>query len=440
MKILGIVALVYFACFISLIAWDKKADLDGNSAYSFPVHGGDSPGYVRLAKNLIKHRTFSSQPDEPFTPDTFRTPGYPLFLAAIHFLFGNYYAASILQMFLVFVTAYLILKMGSKIASLFFLLNPATIFHSMIIMSDTFFVFWIVLSAYLLFFAEGRNKFSWIFGSGIALSAAVLVRPIAQLLPFVFVLFFVWMRWKRANLKKIGLGLMVFVLGYLAFVEPWMIRNKKVSGVWGISAAGPCLAVRFHLPMFFSTKQNVNFFAIPPDLYPKSGLEDMDCVLKNAPAEKKLFFEYFKRYSIEYILFHLTSAIPVILASNFKNFIYDLAPLEKKINQWGWIGKRGGYFVTHLITSGRSQEVFQFYTYKLGWLFLLEYLGWGLILLLAIRALFPLKKETLFLFAMIAYLAILNAPATAPRYRLPLEPFLFLLAASGWKKLRKIVG
>lgn len=91
----ALIALIYIPCFVTFLSLDQKIDWDGNPAYSFPVHGGDSPEYIILAENLIQHRTFSPKPNEPFTPETFRTPGYPLFLAATLFLFGSYKVARV---------------------------------------------------------------------------------------------------------------------------------------------------------------------------------------------------------------------------------------------------------------------------------------------------------------------------------------------------------
>jgi len=50
----------------------------------------DAHGYERLARNLLDHHVYSSDPAPPLTPHHGRMPGYPLFLAGVYALFdGN---------------------------------------------------------------------------------------------------------------------------------------------------------------------------------------------------------------------------------------------------------------------------------------------------------------------------------------------------------------
>src|SRR3989344_9578370 len=55
--------------------------------------GGDSPGYMLLAKNLVEHGVFSLSDAPPYIPSNIRTPGYPLFLALIYFIFHSFVPA-----------------------------------------------------------------------------------------------------------------------------------------------------------------------------------------------------------------------------------------------------------------------------------------------------------------------------------------------------------
>src|SRR5436190_401061 len=45
------------------------------------INGLDSGEYIRYAKNLAFHGTFSHSENAPFHPSAFRTPVYPMFLA-----------------------------------------------------------------------------------------------------------------------------------------------------------------------------------------------------------------------------------------------------------------------------------------------------------------------------------------------------------------------
>src|SRR6478672_4950149 len=60
---------------------------------------GDGVVYARMATNLLEHGVFSDDEEEPITPTMIRTPGYPIFLAGVYYLFGegNNTAVRILQ-------------------------------------------------------------------------------------------------------------------------------------------------------------------------------------------------------------------------------------------------------------------------------------------------------------------------------------------------------
>ncbi|HWO01817.1 MAG TPA: glycosyltransferase family 39 protein [Blastocatellia bacterium] len=44
--------------------------------------------YVRIAINVVAHRSYSIETEEPYSPTYIRVPGYPLFLAGVYSLFG----------------------------------------------------------------------------------------------------------------------------------------------------------------------------------------------------------------------------------------------------------------------------------------------------------------------------------------------------------------
>src|SRR3989344_1031358 len=58
--------------------------------------GGDSPGYMTIAKNFVEHSVFSFNNVPPYAPTNFRTPGYPLFLALIYFIFHSFFPAMLI--------------------------------------------------------------------------------------------------------------------------------------------------------------------------------------------------------------------------------------------------------------------------------------------------------------------------------------------------------
>src|SRR6266849_5670559 len=49
----------------------------------------DGRFYAQIARNLIDHRGYSDDEEEPYMPTYVRVPGYPLFLAGVYYVFGS---------------------------------------------------------------------------------------------------------------------------------------------------------------------------------------------------------------------------------------------------------------------------------------------------------------------------------------------------------------
>jgi hypothetical protein len=66
--------------------------------------------YARIAINILEHRSYSIETEEPYTPTYIRVPGYPLFLAGVYAAFGrdNNRAARVAQAVLDTITCWLI--------------------------------------------------------------------------------------------------------------------------------------------------------------------------------------------------------------------------------------------------------------------------------------------------------------------------------------------
>lgn len=193
---------------------------------------GDSQQYLLLAENLRHYGFFSW---DGRTAVTFRTPGYPLLLA----LLGNSLVLVILvQSLLGALTVLMVFGIGRRwfgersglaAAALMAVDLPAIAYTGMV-MTETWFVFLVVLAAWLL--ARGTsgnvvpepgaispNPISpvCVLGCGIVLGYAALVRPIALLaaLPFVSVLLLT-RQWRRA---------LTLAAAFVLLPSVWTARN-----------------------------------------------------------------------------------------------------------------------------------------------------------------------------------------------------------------------
>ena len=116
-------------------------------AYAF--RSLDAGEYHRLALNLARHGVFSGEAGPPWTPDTWRTPGYPLVLAPLAFVFGESPIPMILFQQILRAVNVCLLYVGacrwlgsnrSFVAALLFLCEPYGIYYSFWLMSETWFI------------------------------------------------------------------------------------------------------------------------------------------------------------------------------------------------------------------------------------------------------------------------------------------------------------
>lgn len=179
---------------------------------------GDSQQYLELAKNLRSKFFFSW---DGATPVTFRTPGYPIFLALIN---NNPVMLFVIQALLGALTVLFLFFIGKLwfggrsgiFAAILMAFDLPAIAHTGMVMSETLFVFLLVLCIWL--FAEIKPTGVFLFSvCGALLGLAALTRPVALFVPILFLIVLMIKRhWK-------ALG--VFSLGFVLLCGGWMGRN-----------------------------------------------------------------------------------------------------------------------------------------------------------------------------------------------------------------------
>lgn len=202
------------------------------------VPPGDAPGYLQLAANLLGHGVFSQGTGAPYLPDSFRTPGYPLFLALIFLAAGqSVLAVAAVQSLLHALTGVLVFRLGEKefkstrigaVAALIWSVAPLPSIFAGILLTEIVFtavfllLLWLLSTPSLLRTAAG----------GILLGAGILIRPIAillwpALLPAVC---------RGSNVRR-ALGLCaLFSAALAAVVAPWIYRNILEFGKPSLAA------------------------------------------------------------------------------------------------------------------------------------------------------------------------------------------------------------
>jgi len=172
----------------------------------------DSPTYELPAQALLQWGRFAQSPAAPDTPDTLRTPGYPLFIALTEAVAGPSHNAVIAAQIILGMATFLVLfacarriwrrRTAALLAVVLLALDPVSFHHSQLLLSETLFTLVLVCGLYCgcRVARHGARRPGWVLLLGLALAAAAQIRPIAYylVLPMAF--------WLLLTLRRRGSG------------------------------------------------------------------------------------------------------------------------------------------------------------------------------------------------------------------------------------------
>lgn len=236
-----LIALLILAIFLGLVlrigAWNQKANTD-RLQYST-----DSVQYTTIAKNLLAGNGYRGA-DHMLTRKgeltAFYAPGYPLFIAGLYAVFGESQKAILIAHILLgLLSIYLVYLLGARlysetagvIAAFVFGLNPQIIHYEFLLISETLFIFLVLVIAILMVdvLNDDNSSLRQYALMGLLLGAAYLCRQTALILPAVFaaaVLF----KYKDKGLLWVAKRLSVFAALAFLVIVPWAVRNYIVFG------------------------------------------------------------------------------------------------------------------------------------------------------------------------------------------------------------------
>lgn len=197
--------------------------------------------YDDIARNLINGNGYIINEGE--SPNLWRAPVYPFFLAGIFCLFGSANLYAILFQILIDSTTCLVIFFIGKsvynkkiglISAIAFILYPFFSYYTVHLLSESLFT--LLLSLVILYLIRKRKTGRcWdFFVIGLLAGIAILCKPSLQYSPF-FILFglFIYFKRKRALLNFSALAIGVFVV-----ILPWVIRNYYVTDSFFLGTGG----------------------------------------------------------------------------------------------------------------------------------------------------------------------------------------------------------
>ncbi len=196
----------------------------------------DSYQYLDTGRTIVSEGVFASHgADGQLEPNFFIAPGYPFFLGVLHWLWGIPLAGVIsIQVFLTVLAALITYKTAVEIdprlgflALAIFLYSPAITMFSLLILTESLFLLFITsaMFCFIKYLKTGRMKF--LVFTGLTFAAAVYVRPGPYFLGIVMAAFVIYanVTHKMKTAVFHAFILLAVIYGLLGL---WQIRNYLV--------------------------------------------------------------------------------------------------------------------------------------------------------------------------------------------------------------------
>lgn len=424
-------------------------DLSVKNDFRFPSLTGDSNHYRILAENLLSKQAFDRFPDF-YSPEDFRTPGYPLFLALLFLISGSWVFSAFLQSLIIASIPILTYFLGEKvfnarvgiIAGFIVALDPLRHFFSALTLSDAPFTA-LLLAVFVLFFyalkdieRPGRKMFI----AGLVLGYAVLVRPIGQFLAIFFILF--WFFQKRGEIRQNLKPVILFLIGFLVIVGAWSVRNQITFGTWQLASVSN-YNVAYYAELFEQERTGVSLTEQQQKLASELGYPDRE-VMRSMKAND-INIRYAKdvlfAHPFEYTSYHLLKTIPFFLNDGLRDTARLLGLNDEPLPNFTGFLLHGEFkkFFQALGVGGVNTTLLIIGS---GFMFiLLIFAGYGAFIGFKNR---DSRLAVIFFIGIIIYFALVTGPVSTARYRLPVMPFITILAVSGFisvfHKIKTISG
>lgn len=397
---------------------------------------GDAKGYVILADHIKEFGVFSFSISAPFTPESFRVPGYPLFLAGLSALVGSWMWVLFLQaalMSVIPILVYILFRHHHERAAFWgaivMVVEPVRLFLSSTFLSDAFFTLLFLVSLILIDRSVRLASWRYVFGAGIVLGVSMIVRPIALFLLFIYLAYLVW---QMPHTRRLVLHVVLFGVGVLVVAGPWMLRNHTLFGTWSLSSVGAANLMLYNAPEFIQyapTERNrmllAGFRAEQSALH-----RDQALSLARSGVFTSQFREIIRGQELTYFIFHIAKTAPFFVSDGLRDTIrlfgVDIGPMPNissalLVGNFGllWSYLAGGGLPITLLVVGSGF-----------WVLVCFLATWSIIQMLR-RHEYSLAA---FIAVPILYFALLTGPVSNARYRLPVEGLLLVAAAMVLKK------
>lgn len=380
--------------------------------------------------------------DSTGAPGSERVPLYLFFIAAVRFLFGDAPLVAIAGQSLTDSgTCVLIALLGTMISSRVGLLSgalaavwPNLIVHSAALLSDTLFLF--IFTAMLLvsarYLAEVSPGRAW--WAGLLCGLSIMVRTVAQFLPLAMVLAAPLIALRQGRgVRTAALCMVLVMLGAAVPVVPWLARNLTLHGAFALTTQEGSHMVNWVLPLVRQAQDGT-----PHEVGAREARERLTARLHAEGIDPEALppFERSRAFAAEAMKDLATMPPSAIARAWFKGAVVNLIAPAVTVDPRVRRAREGSFYndttpgllgrmQAYLATSAPSVRPWIVGALALSAISLgLQAYGFA-------RLTRRLPWAAVFAALLVLYVLLITGPIVSPKYRLPAEPVLIVLAALG---------
>ena len=408
-------------------------------------YDGDSHEYLELAHHLAETGVYGAETDRPFPPDSVRPPLYPAFVALFAFLLGDGtpFLALLAQVLLsagaIWLTHRLARQLGAsdwiaRLAALVLALDVSSVIYATTLMTETLFTVLLLLFASALVrtlkVPDRRNNLAL----AVLSAGLILTKPIASYLPLVSAGLLLWLAHERTAQK--ALAAVAHLALVAALVLPWALRNERKHDFFGVSTIQSFNLLYYNSALAKARTEGTGIDAAEDALTATLQQRiDLDSAStgEQAQAMQRLGWQTIARNPGNSAMLHLRGMLAMLVDPgriNLERVLYGAPGKSGLLEAFSTQGTTGAMV---LLLRQQPALLIVFAAVFLWQIALLSMNAIGGI------ALFAKRQPILFwtLFSLIAYFLLTTGPLGAARFRVPVTPYLAIIAGYGAERLRQ---
>ncbi len=386
----------------------------------------DSYAYNLLGVNIAQHGYYTPNGGEP---GLMRAPGYPAYLAAVYKFFGvkpsialflQIILSGLIPIFLYMNAELLFSNKVARIAAVISIFEPVSIIYANILLSETIFVIFLLLSTYFFIKSMKHKNTRALFMSAVTAGIGAYFRPVILYLPFAYAFIYITVSWLPFKDRiKYAVGI-IFITGLS--VLPWITRNYIIDRYKG-----------------FCSIQDINLYywraaGVISEVEHLPLREVQDRLKHAVPTGLSLANEYqfLRDKAVSVIIHHPYAYFKVMLKGSINMLlsperyaVFKLADLKPRFLGVMWQGHSVHEAISMLMSDPfiiSSIVIYQLsFTIVIGLLIII-----GIIIIAGEGFI----KELLTLLFIMAYFVVVSAgPEAEPRFRLSVLPYMIIIAS-----------